>query len=443
MTTPEVARTPIPVYTIDLALPPQERYVAMTADFAPRMRSLTFLFDDLLSQLFESAWLRALLKGLSRVCLRRVYDSKENEELQGISKASGVPMYLLVALNNLLDCLLGCTSGAVPTSPKKSTANGNTTSAAEEVRLMHFRTLDWGMGPLRELLVVLEFVDSSADDPHLVIARSITYAGFVGTLTAVRKKMSISLNFRPNHDYPSKKLRLHQLLVLLGQRRSVGSIMRAFLFKDRKAWHSGNPTSKYSDSDRMDKKFDSDLEKEALILAFKPSAPCYLILCTGQEAAVVEKDYITARVRTSTSFIAQTNHDIRETDDTTPEIGITNDERRDIISSPFDIQDWVEESSDRLQCVQRKWERRKKSYNSMMANKREASMRSHNRQHGDMHLDVQELEGIRPSVSEKTLQKWLREYPTTNECTHFATILDPHSGTIRWVVRKPTEEDDE
>lgn len=56
----------------------------------------------------------------------------------------------------------------------------------DHIRLLHFRTLDWGMDELRDLLVVLEFVDTSTDDPEHVIARSITYAGFVGTLTAVR-----------------------------------------------------------------------------------------------------------------------------------------------------------------------------------------------------------------------------------------------------------------
>ncbi|KAF2968319.1 hypothetical protein GQX73_g5266 [Xylaria multiplex] len=170
---------PIPRFTIDLAKPPRERYDEVVQVFGSRMRSLVGLFDSVLSMFITFTWLRPIVIGLSKVCLRRVYDEEENEEIKGISAASGVPLYLLVALNNLLDCLLGCTSGAIPISP------GRASQRTDETRLLHFRTLDWGMDELRDLLVVLEFVDSTSDNPNRVIARSITYAGFVGSLTMV------------------------------------------------------------------------------------------------------------------------------------------------------------------------------------------------------------------------------------------------------------------
>lgn len=178
---------PLPSFTIDLAKPPRERYHEVVQVFGPRMRSLTGLFDDLLSIFIASAWLRSIVVGLSKVCLRRVYDKEENEEVRAISTAAGVPLYLLVALNNLLDCLLGCTSGAVPVTIGKATrkTDDDGTSPAQ-TRLLHFRTLDWGMDELRDLLIVLEFVDSSSNNPSRVIARSITFAGFVGFLTAVK-----------------------------------------------------------------------------------------------------------------------------------------------------------------------------------------------------------------------------------------------------------------
>lgn len=77
------------------------------------------------------------------------------------------------------------TPRAAAAAAKAAAANGSKTDN-NSVRLMHFRTLDWGMDRLRDLLVVLEFVDSSSESPDKVLARSITYAGFVGTLTAVR-----------------------------------------------------------------------------------------------------------------------------------------------------------------------------------------------------------------------------------------------------------------
>lgn len=52
--------------------------------------------------------------------------------------------------------------------------------------MLHFRTLDWGMDPLRSVLVQLEFVRSKSEDPEKAIARTVTYAGFVGALTGVR-----------------------------------------------------------------------------------------------------------------------------------------------------------------------------------------------------------------------------------------------------------------
>lgn len=177
---------PIPRFTIDLAKPPRERYDEVVQVFGPRMRSLTGLLDDLLSIFITSVWLRLIVIYLSRICLRRVYDEEENEEIKGISAASGVPLYLLVALNNLLDCLLGCTSGAVPVSIGKPLRNTSDGASPEKTRLLHFRTLDWGMDELRDLLVVLEFMDSSSDNSNRVISQSITYAGFVGSLTMIR-----------------------------------------------------------------------------------------------------------------------------------------------------------------------------------------------------------------------------------------------------------------
>jgi hypothetical protein len=107
--------------------------------------------------------------------LRRVYSKEETEELRGISEAAGVEMFLVVALNTFLDLFMGCTSGGVRTRD----SDGDEL----ETRMLHFRTLDWGMDSLRRVLVNLEFVRSPGTE---VIARSITYAGFVGVLTGVR-----------------------------------------------------------------------------------------------------------------------------------------------------------------------------------------------------------------------------------------------------------------
>lgn len=66
------------------------------------------------------------------------------------------------------------------------TSLGKKKKDGEEKRMLHFRTLDWGMDELRSVIVVLEFVRSDSPEPEKVIGRTITYAGFVGVLTGVR-----------------------------------------------------------------------------------------------------------------------------------------------------------------------------------------------------------------------------------------------------------------
>ncbi len=176
----------VPSYAIDLASPPHLRYAKVAQDFGQRMRSLEYLFDEVLDILFAAAILRKSVKFLARKALHRLHDDEETKEIRGIARIAGMDPYLLVAFNTLLDSMLGCTSGAVRVKPTREVFRGDGGSPPNAVRLMHFRTLDWGMDRLRDLLVVLEFVDSSSETPGRVIARSITYAGFVGTLTAVR-----------------------------------------------------------------------------------------------------------------------------------------------------------------------------------------------------------------------------------------------------------------
>lgn len=106
--------------------------------------------------------------------------------MQSIAQAANIDLFYLVALNVALDGLLGCTSRGVVI--KLSSGK----EREREERMMHFRTLDWEMDNLRKLVVVLEFV-RSADDPEVVVARSVTYARFLGVLTRVRYAINSSL----------------------------------------------------------------------------------------------------------------------------------------------------------------------------------------------------------------------------------------------------------
>jgi hypothetical protein len=176
----------IPKYRIDLSLPPEERYLPLAEDFSTRMQEVVPLFDEVLETLVSYAILRHLIRFLARIFLWRLYSDEETRELQSIAQAVNVDLFYLVALNVALDSLLGCTSGGVVVKPSSGKER------EREERMMHFRTLDWGMENLRKLVIVLEFVRSE-EDPEMVVARSVTYAGFLGVLTGVRYAINLFL----------------------------------------------------------------------------------------------------------------------------------------------------------------------------------------------------------------------------------------------------------
>ncbi|KAK5631705.1 hypothetical protein RRF57_007419 [Xylaria bambusicola] len=66
----------VPRFTIDLAKPPSERYHEMVQVFGSHMRSLAGVLDGVLSTFIASTRPRPIAKGLSKICLRRVYDKE-------------------------------------------------------------------------------------------------------------------------------------------------------------------------------------------------------------------------------------------------------------------------------------------------------------------------------------------------------------------------------
>ncbi|UKZ69223.1 uncharacterized protein TrAtP1_010233 [Trichoderma atroviride] len=380
----------IPTHRIDLDLPPAERYVKLATEFAPRMREITPLFDTVLGSVVPWAWLRSIIKFMAFLVLRRVYSSEETQELAGIAKGSGVDMYFLVAFNVLLDSLLGCTSGGVLTRLKKGEidpAEGEN-KTERRTRMMHFRTLDWGMPELRSVLVVLEFVRSKSEDPQTVIARTVTYAGFVGVLTGVRQDLSVSLNFRPHHNCSTFSLRLHQALVLFGIRPSISSVLRQhFLHPERRKLSINNAVT--------------SIERTR-------AAPCYIILCSGAETTVVQKDLENAQTRSAVDFIVHTNHDFTPTDQS--DQAYTQKESSLILG----MESLVEESEERKDCILSRW--------TALAKRQERELK---KGRGRESL----------AIYERTLQKWVRAFPIMNECTHFGCIMDPGTGAIRWIER--------
>jgi len=388
-----------PIFIIDLSRKPGHRYTELALAYRDKVQGLIALFNELLETIGLPTKYHSPINIIARMLLRRLHSSVETAELKGISRVTDVPMYLLVAFNIVLDLLMGCTSGAV-----KLLEPGR---PMEQARMLHFRTLDWTMDPLREVIVQLDFVRTKSKTPNKVIARSITYCGYVGVLTGVREHLSLSLNFRAVHNANTKaehfRFYFHHLLVLLGWRQSISSILRSYLFTE-------NP---------------EDTRPKSLAVIAEEMTPrhttsAYLTFCDSNSTIILEKDFKSAQIRSSNTFIAATNHDEeahqgRITITGTPPAAEEKQVGRSRIAEG--LEELLEESRDRLDCISSKWNSR------VRQSKRRA-------QRGTRSRPIQTEADI--TITETEVIEWVSAYPTTNEQTHFAAIMDAKSGDVVW-----------
>lgn len=408
-----------PRWTIDLSLPPTDRYRKLARHYKDRVQDLTGLFDALLGDIaIPSKWIPTVNR-LSRLVLRRVHDNTQTEELRGISEESGVPMYLLVAFNVILDLLMGCTSGGVRTLEK-----GRSFS---EAKMLHFRTLDWTMDPLRKVVVQLDFVRSESSNPNQILASSITYVGFTGVLTGVRPGLSMSLNFRGLHDGSSRtaqfRFYFHHLLVLLGQRPSIATYLRRFLTGDHEDIEASSRNDRASAKGEVE--VDQPMALTSVFSALEAShtTAAYLIFNDGQTTMSIDKDFSTATMRQSNDFIVTTNHDVIEHNGEQKENLVAAKAVQSAARNVAGFQEFLDESVDRHACISKKWKR------LVAQKKREAARKG----------DVRSLEEIAAvtTITEKKAIEWTSAYSTTNECTHYAVLMDPKQGRIAWCLAYP------
>lgn len=436
-----------PVFKIDLSLPPAERYVQLAHLYRDRMRSLVGIFDDLIESISPQIPLK-LVHWLAWLCLRGLYTAEETAEIRGISRETGVQLYLLVCLNVVLDLLMGCTSGGVRVRHHGS-----------QMKMLHFRTLDWGMDPLRELVVQLDYVQGA--EPDKVLATSITYVGFVGVLTGVRKDLSVSLNFRPVHD-PTCNVAfyLNHILVLLGFRRSIASLLRQCIMplsSESKTFSSISNILRRCGYTPSQEPVMSTLRDIITNLPKLPTTAAYLIFSDGKSTVRMEKDYRTAVIRSSPSFIVITNND--QQPDSAPTEIIAEEKRRHhtglslVNSDSLSMTDIIEDSNERSDCMQQKWNARVLQHSrvcrttekhgervnlnqsqvirsSRLSRKQKAQGAQKPFIHGSS-MDDSDAVAITPCEA----IEWLTTYPIVNETTHYAVIMDSSEGEIVWVER--------
>jgi hypothetical protein len=464
-----------PVYRIDLSLPPRKRYVELARLYRDQLRALTGLFDELVDAFLPGGYVQWIRK-LARLSLRRLYTTEETEEIRGISQAVDVDMYLLVAFNVLLDLLMGCTSGGVRARTEESS----------QTKMLHFRTLDWGMDALRKVVVQLEYV--TGPDTDEVLATSITYVGFVGVLTAVRKGLSVSLNFRPMHDasrrWTNYRFYFSHLLVLLGTRRSISSLLRQCILPEasnrscsRRSWRLSWWSWK-SDERPISALTPPSLASIQDRIPSEPTTAAYLIFSDGTSTVTMEKDHRTAVVRSSSSFIAITNSDQESDAPSAEQVARDKVETHaalGALSGEFEtVADIIAESNDRLACMGAQWDKKvrraeratkkrlaasagqqeqtgarrqqpgrltKKNYDGSpdLRLRKKSDKRSPRGEEEEEEEEEEEVNNEPGEIAATTREviKWLSTYPVTNETTHFAAIMDPTEGKVVWMRRYP------
>ena len=286
-------------------------------------------------------------------------------------------MYLLVAFNVLLDLFMGCTSGGV----RVCDSGGR----KDDGRMLHFRALDWGMPELRRVVVMLDFVRERGGP---VVATSVTYFGYVGALTGVRKGLSVSLNFRPLHDmstwWKGFRFTVHQLLVLFGWRRSISSLLRECLIPKGQNLES---VKEMSERVRQEK-----------------STAAYLIFCTGQETISLEKDYDDAEMQSDGDFIVTMNHDVaneKSPQEEQDEAIAGNDTLMATGMLPI-----ATYSVQRKKCAEKLWSVAKRRRSKGMA-----------------------------YITMPDMMKWLKDEEINNTQTHYMCLMDPTVGEVLWIER--------
>jgi hypothetical protein len=199
-----------------------------------------------------------------------------------------------------------------------------------------------------------------------------------------REGLSMSLNFRGNLISTSPPLhhRMHQLLLFLGFRRSVGSYLRRILL------YPGPPPTL------------ADLKQWATNpKTLLPS--CYLTFCSPTSVLLVERDLATAACRSSEDFLVCTNHDLNMEE-------LSEEELTQLLHRQGVSEDAVEDIQHADSVLRKKYMMRK-SGNPTWRKQRSLSQ----------------------------IKEWLEEKPVKNENTHFSCIMDPsaEAGGLVWVQR--------
>lgn len=433
-----------PRLTINLSHPPTHRYDEVAMYMKQRL-DLPKLFNSILEDL-TGPLIAAILKLLIHLTMRRLHSEEEDAEIRGISRATGIPRALLVMFNVFVDMIMGCTSGgARVTMPAHDEGDSSCVGDVEGTpadagcrstsRMFHFRTLDWGGAKLRRIIIEVDFV---AFDGGPVVARTLTYFGYVGILTGVRPGLSVSLNRRPRHDRSTLirrvRYRWHQVLVVFGLRPGISSLLRGLLFNN-----ITESTTSTEDADSRSflwrprdcsERENGDMIAILQELQLAPSTAAYLILCTTTHVYNIEKDHRSASWASSTHFILTCNSDVAEDLEPGESLGLEPVTRKGKSHSCLSPN-----SSQGMKCME--WTisgsvKRKQGImavrEGLIARRRRRDAPKHGRCDPPYHCGECEDRNMMP----EDLLVMVKNRPMSNSQTQYAVIMDPSSGVFVW-----------
>jgi len=233
----------------------------------------------------------------------------------------------------------------------------------------------------------------------------------------------MSLNFRPNRIdngvwLADMKYAWHHIMVLLGWRQSISSVLRGVLVpsqESRQQWLKAKdrPVAVQAQGppnyDWIVKRMGGDGKQRPVT-----TTACYLCFSNGLATTVIEKDRVSAAVRSDGNFIVVTNTDQSPPLDwpPTPADGKASCKE----TARYDqLTEVVEEAVERALCARSNWD-------GMRAAKRK-----------EQRLPRNGSEKALLSVEDAI--ELVQRYPTTNECTHFACVMDPSEGRVVWSRR--------
>lgn len=179
----------VPQYTINLDLAPEDRWTQLITDKKEQMVALVAHVRNLTKLVLGDRVFQIIIDHLDE--LSTTLPSPYREEMVGISRVSGLPVSEVTLYNIFYEVFTFCTSIIVQDSTG---------------RLYHGRNLDFGLflgwNPkehtwqvaelLKPMVVQLEWRRSGE-----LLYQSVSYTGYVGVLTAVKKdKFTFSLDER-------------------------------------------------------------------------------------------------------------------------------------------------------------------------------------------------------------------------------------------------------